>query len=76
MAESNVPQLVDKKEVVILLLLLDLKLTFDLADRYGKFVYDGLPDLRSYTKILKNSDDEVDERTSEEYLRDLDIEFH
>ncbi|GJS62727.1 hypothetical protein Tco_0657511 [Tanacetum coccineum] len=24
----------------------------------------------------KNSDDEVDERTSEEYLRDLDIEYH
>ncbi|GJZ31538.1 hypothetical protein Tco_0576585 [Tanacetum coccineum] len=24
----------------------------------------------------ENSDDEVDERTSEEYLRDLDIEFH
>ncbi|GKC18349.1 hypothetical protein Tco_1020499, partial [Tanacetum coccineum] len=23
-----------------------------------------------------NPDDEVDERTSEEYLRDLDIEFH
>ncbi|GJV41618.1 hypothetical protein Tco_1420058 [Tanacetum coccineum] len=38
--------------------------TLDRADIYGRFDFQ------------KNSDDEVDERTSEEYLRDLDIEFH
>ncbi|GJR32578.1 hypothetical protein Tco_1108810 [Tanacetum coccineum] len=38
--------------------------TLDLADIYGRFDFQ------------KNSDDETDERSSEEYLRDLDIEFH
>ncbi|GJW05185.1 retrovirus-related pol polyprotein from transposon TNT 1-94 [Tanacetum coccineum] len=38
--------------------------TLDLADIYGRFDFQ------------ENSDDEVDERTSEEYLIDLDIEFH
>ncbi|GJY15182.1 retrovirus-related pol polyprotein from transposon TNT 1-94 [Tanacetum coccineum] len=38
--------------------------TLDLADIYGRFDF------------KENSDDEADERTSEEYLRDLDIEFH
>ncbi|GKC24295.1 retrovirus-related pol polyprotein from transposon TNT 1-94 [Tanacetum coccineum] len=37
--------------------------TLDLADIYGRFVFQ------------ENSDDEVDERYSEEYLRDLDIEY-
>ncbi|GJS75739.1 hypothetical protein Tco_0725620 [Tanacetum coccineum] len=38
--------------------------TLDLADIYGMFDFQ------------ENYDDEVDERSSEEYLRDLDIEFH
>ncbi|GJR69672.1 hypothetical protein Tco_0015737 [Tanacetum coccineum] len=38
--------------------------TLNLADIYGRFDFQ------------ENFDDEVDERTSEEYLRDLDIEFH
>ncbi|GKA28719.1 retrovirus-related pol polyprotein from transposon TNT 1-94 [Tanacetum coccineum] len=38
--------------------------TLDLADIYERFDFQ------------ENSDDEVDERTSEEYLRDLDIEYH
>ncbi|GJT71308.1 copia protein [Tanacetum coccineum] len=42
--------------------------TLNLADIYGRFVYEDTP--------KKNSDDEVDERTSEEYLRDLDIKYH
>ncbi|GJW33930.1 hypothetical protein Tco_0053962 [Tanacetum coccineum] len=37
-------------------------------------------DLCPYRYLWKdfqeNSDDEVDEKTSEEYLRDLDIEYH
>ncbi|GKB56489.1 hypothetical protein Tco_0912675 [Tanacetum coccineum] len=32
--------------------------------------------IHSFEDFQENSDDEVDERTSEEYLRDLDIEFH
>ncbi|GKC43395.1 hypothetical protein Tco_1061117 [Tanacetum coccineum] len=44
--------------------------TFDLVDIYGRFVYED-------NLIQKeNSDDEIDERTSEEYLRDLDIKFY
>ncbi|GJT35332.1 hypothetical protein Tco_0925751 [Tanacetum coccineum] len=38
--------------------------TLDLADIYERFDFQ------------ENSDDEVDDRSSEEYLRDLDIEFH
>ncbi|GJY90921.1 hypothetical protein Tco_0506117 [Tanacetum coccineum] len=38
--------------------------TLDLADIYGRFDFQ------------ENSDDEVDERSSEEYLKDLDNEFH
>ncbi|GJX59654.1 retrovirus-related pol polyprotein from transposon TNT 1-94 [Tanacetum coccineum] len=38
--------------------------TLDLADIYGRFDFQ------------ENSDDKADEITSEEYLRDLDIEFH
>ncbi|GKC72168.1 hypothetical protein Tco_1118051 [Tanacetum coccineum] len=38
--------------------------TLDLADIYRMFDFQ------------ENSDDEVDERSSEEYLRDLDIEYH
>ncbi|GJT79333.1 retrovirus-related pol polyprotein from transposon TNT 1-94 [Tanacetum coccineum] len=46
------------------------KKTLDLADIYGRFVYeDNLIQIRI-------SNDEVDERTSEEYIRDLDIEYH
>ncbi|GJX69769.1 hypothetical protein Tco_0305496 [Tanacetum coccineum] len=43
--------------------------TLDLANIYERFVYEDNLIQRSY-------DDEVDERSSEEYLRDLDIEFH
>ncbi|GJS65872.1 retrovirus-related pol polyprotein from transposon TNT 1-94 [Tanacetum coccineum] len=76
--------------------------TFDLADIYGRFVYEDNIIQRRYSDTKKalittpsttpistdffsnhvvqdfqeNSDDEVDKRTSEEYLRDLDIEFH
>ncbi|GKC46828.1 hypothetical protein Tco_1064550 [Tanacetum coccineum] len=44
--------------------------TLDLADIYGRFVYED--------NLIQeeNFNDEVDERSSEEYLRDLDIEFH
>ncbi|GKC07722.1 retrovirus-related pol polyprotein from transposon TNT 1-94 [Tanacetum coccineum] len=34
------------------------------------------PDERRVVDFQENSDDEVDERSSEEYLRDLDIEYH
>ncbi|GJU70994.1 hypothetical protein Tco_1262399 [Tanacetum coccineum] len=34
------------------------------------------PDERRVVDFQENSDDEVDERTSEEYLKDLDIEYH
>ncbi|GJS22497.1 reverse transcriptase domain-containing protein [Tanacetum coccineum] len=76
--------------------------TVDLADIYGRFVYEDNLISRRYSDTKKalisnpsyspistaffsnnivqdfqeNSDDEADERTSEEYLRDLDIEFH
>ncbi|GKB48755.1 retrovirus-related pol polyprotein from transposon TNT 1-94 [Tanacetum coccineum] len=76
--------------------------TLDLADIYGRFVYEDNLIQRRYSDTKKtlittpsstpistaffsnnviqdfqeNSDDEVDERTSEEYLRDLDIEYH
>ncbi|GKC70752.1 hypothetical protein Tco_1116635 [Tanacetum coccineum] len=74
--------------------------TLDLADIYGRFVYEDNLIQRRYSDTKKalittpsstaistaffsnnvvhdiheNSDDEVDERSSEEYLRDLDIE--
>ncbi|GJT18735.1 retrovirus-related pol polyprotein from transposon TNT 1-94 [Tanacetum coccineum] len=41
--------------------------TLDLADIYGRFFYED---------FQENSDDKVDERSSEEYLKDLDIEYH
>ncbi|GJS80786.1 hypothetical protein Tco_0730667 [Tanacetum coccineum] len=44
--------------------------TLDLADIYGRYVYED--DLIQ----RRNSDDEVDERSSKEYLRDLNLEFH
>ncbi|GJR20017.1 retrovirus-related pol polyprotein from transposon TNT 1-94 [Tanacetum coccineum] len=76
--------------------------TLDLADIYGRFVYEDNLIQRRYSDTKKalittpsstpistaffsnnviqdfqeNSDDEVDERSSEEYLRDLDIEYH
>ncbi|GJT79883.1 retrovirus-related pol polyprotein from transposon TNT 1-94 [Tanacetum coccineum] len=76
--------------------------TLDLADIYGRFVYEYNLIQRRYSNTKKafvttpsstpistaffsnnviqdfqeNSNDEVDERTSEEYLRDLDIEYH
>ncbi|GJV48285.1 hypothetical protein Tco_1438497 [Tanacetum coccineum] len=76
--------------------------TLDLADIYGRFIYEDNLISRRYSDTKKalittpsdspistaffsnnivqgfqeNSDDEADERTSEEYLRDLDIEFH
>nr|GEY59200.1 retrovirus-related Pol polyprotein from transposon TNT 1-94 [Tanacetum cinerariifolium] len=76
--------------------------TLDLADIYGRFVYEDNLIQRRYSDAKKalittpsstvistaffsnnviqdfqeNSDDEVDERSSEEYLRDLDIEYH
>ncbi|GKC37471.1 retrovirus-related pol polyprotein from transposon TNT 1-94 [Tanacetum coccineum] len=76
--------------------------TLDLANIYGRFVYEDNLIQRRYSDsknalvttplttlistaffsnnviqdFQENSDDEVDERTSEEYLRDLDIEFH
>ncbi|GJR60323.1 hypothetical protein Tco_1502485 [Tanacetum coccineum] len=51
--------------------------TLDLADIYGstpistKFFSNNV-----IHDFQENSDDEVDERSSEEYLRDLDIEYH
>nr|GEW72687.1 hypothetical protein [Tanacetum cinerariifolium] len=76
--------------------------TFDLADIYGRFVYEDHLIQRRYSDLKKalittpsssvisaaffsnnvildfqeNSDDEVDEKSSEEYLRDLEIEYH
>ncbi|GJR60354.1 hypothetical protein Tco_1502516 [Tanacetum coccineum] len=76
--------------------------TLNLADFYGRFVYEDNLIQRRYFNTKKalittpssttistaffsnnviqnfqeNSDDEVDERSSEEYLRDLDIEYH
>ncbi|GKA54922.1 hypothetical protein Tco_0753871 [Tanacetum coccineum] len=47
--------------------------TINLADIYGRFVYEDNPIQRRFSR---NSNDVVDERSSEEYLRDLDIEFH
>ncbi|GJS11529.1 retrovirus-related pol polyprotein from transposon TNT 1-94 [Tanacetum coccineum] len=41
--------------------------TLDIADINRRFVYED---------FQESSDDEVDERTTKEYLRDLDIEFH
>ncbi|GJV08342.1 retrovirus-related pol polyprotein from transposon TNT 1-94 [Tanacetum coccineum] len=61
---------------------INISFTLDLADIYGRFVYEGNLISRRYLKYKKaldfqeNFDDDVDERTSEEYLRDLDIEFH
>ncbi|GKB11601.1 retrovirus-related pol polyprotein from transposon TNT 1-94 [Tanacetum coccineum] len=75
--------------------------TLDLADIYGRFVYEDNLIQRRYSDTKKalittpssttistafisnnviqdfqeNSDDEVDERSSKEYLRDLDIEY-
>ncbi|GJU49624.1 retrovirus-related pol polyprotein from transposon TNT 1-94 [Tanacetum coccineum] len=55
--------------------------TLDLADIYGRFVYEDNLIQRRYSDTKKaidfqeNSDDKVDERSSEEYLRDLDIEY-
>nr|GEX16016.1 retrovirus-related Pol polyprotein from transposon TNT 1-94 [Tanacetum cinerariifolium] len=46
--------------------------TLDLADIYERFVYE---DNLIQRRIKKNSNDEVDERSSEEYLRDLDVEY-
>ncbi|GKD01037.1 retrovirus-related pol polyprotein from transposon TNT 1-94 [Tanacetum coccineum] len=76
--------------------------TLDLANIYGRFVYEDNLIQRRYSDTKKalittpsstlistaffsknviqdfqeNFDDEVDERSSEEYLRDLDIEYH
>ncbi|GKD82724.1 hypothetical protein Tco_1349563, partial [Tanacetum coccineum] len=76
--------------------------TLDLADIYGRFIYEDNLIQRRYSDtknalittlsstpistaffsnndiqdFQENSDDEVDERTSEEYLKDLDIEYH
>ncbi|GJX77515.1 retrovirus-related pol polyprotein from transposon TNT 1-94 [Tanacetum coccineum] len=76
--------------------------TLNLADIYGRFVYEDNLIQRRYSDTKKalistpsstpisttffssnviqdfqeNFDDEVDERSSEEYLRDLDIEYH
>ncbi|GJR91420.1 retrovirus-related pol polyprotein from transposon TNT 1-94 [Tanacetum coccineum] len=76
--------------------------TLDIADIYGRFVYEDNLIQRRYSDTKKalittpsstvistaffsnnvikdfqeNSNDEVDERSSEEHLRDLDIEFH
>nr|GEV35239.1 retrovirus-related Pol polyprotein from transposon TNT 1-94 [Tanacetum cinerariifolium] len=76
--------------------------TLDLADIYGRFVYDDNLIQRRYSETKKarittplscavstaffsnnvirdfkeNFDDEVDDRSSEEYLRDLEIEYH
>ncbi|GKB46863.1 hypothetical protein Tco_0897616 [Tanacetum coccineum] len=36
--------------------------------------FEGQPNLKK--DFQENSNDEVDERSSEEYLKDLDIEFH
>ncbi|GJV44005.1 hypothetical protein Tco_1428541 [Tanacetum coccineum] len=76
--------------------------TLNLADMYGRFIYEGSLISRRYHESKKalitassttpisttffsnsivqdfqeNLDDEVDERTSEEYIIDLDIDFH
>ncbi|GJX31627.1 retrovirus-related pol polyprotein from transposon TNT 1-94 [Tanacetum coccineum] len=46
--------------------------------RLKSIIMSCLPDdiMESVADFQENSDDEVDERTSEEYLRDLDIEYH
>nr|GEU69268.1 hypothetical protein [Tanacetum cinerariifolium] len=46
--------------------------TLDLADIYESAFFSN----NVIQNFQENSDDEVDERSSEEYLRDLDIEFH
>ncbi|GJZ75451.1 hypothetical protein Tco_0639916, partial [Tanacetum coccineum] len=43
--------------------------TLDLADIYGRFIY-------KENLIQRSFDDEVDKRSTKEYLRDLDIEYH
>nr|GEW30226.1 putative reverse transcriptase domain-containing protein [Tanacetum cinerariifolium] len=48
--------------------------TLDLADIYGRFVYEENIIQRRISK--KNSNNEVDERSSEEYLRDLEIKYN
>ncbi|GJV16699.1 hypothetical protein Tco_1362022 [Tanacetum coccineum] len=54
--------------------------TLDLADIYGRFVYEDNLIQRRYSDtkndFQENSNDEVDERSSKEYLRDLDIEYY
>ncbi|GJU33672.1 retrovirus-related pol polyprotein from transposon TNT 1-94 [Tanacetum coccineum] len=51
--------------------------TLDLADIYGSSaISTAFFSNNVIQDFQENSDDEVDERSSEEYLRDLDIEFH
>ncbi|GJY00940.1 retrovirus-related pol polyprotein from transposon TNT 1-94 [Tanacetum coccineum] len=59
--------------------IMDLKLEYQTF--WAKYIYEGVRSMRTKPDIpnkdfQENSDDEVDERTSEEYLRDLDIEYH
>nr|GEW01838.1 hypothetical protein [Tanacetum cinerariifolium] len=56
------------------LVMFDLIKTLDLADIYGRFVHEN--NLNPKKDFQENSDDEVDERSSEEYLRDLETEYH
>ncbi|GKC09036.1 hypothetical protein Tco_1000646 [Tanacetum coccineum] len=48
----------------------------DLKLEYNTFRVKPFGSGSGWQDFQENSDDEVDERTSEEYLRDLDIEFH
>ncbi|GJU75136.1 hypothetical protein Tco_1272206 [Tanacetum coccineum] len=51
--------------------------TLDLADIYGSTaISTAFFSNNVIHDFQENSDDEIDERSSEEYLRDLDIEFH
>ncbi|GKC78354.1 hypothetical protein Tco_1129128 [Tanacetum coccineum] len=51
--------------------------TLDLADIYGSTpISTAFFSNNVIQDFQENSDDDVDERTSEEYLRDLDIEYH
>ncbi|GJZ93586.1 hypothetical protein Tco_0665651 [Tanacetum coccineum] len=55
----------------------NLTQTFDLADIYDStLISTAFFSNNVIQDFQENSDDEVDERTSEEYLKDLDIEYH
>ncbi|GJW98054.1 retrovirus-related pol polyprotein from transposon TNT 1-94 [Tanacetum coccineum] len=77
-AVNDVPQLVDKKGVVNILSSKLESRKSEIVEKSYDLLLSGNGTLlfKMFRGFPRNSDDEVDERSSEEYLRDLDIEFH